>query len=452
MNVSYKNDNLFNRNLSSCGASDIDPQWLDLEERLRQRHLLVDPDIRHLASIASNPAYANCRWARRQIVRILVGQQIDDMRSQDVFRPYGPAQLLSNGKLHLINQADGLPWLVPTTALPRGVLLTGPQGSGKSRLLIYVCTQLNKLGIPYIIIDPKEGLKDWAGYLNATYIDIANLSLDLKPPSGISYSEFLPALMPQLADIIGVIYGTEILQQAASVCIELRKKFIQKTGKTTQICLYDIYQALPFVQGVTRGRRHGYCEAVSTGLSRIITGSGNLFKCRKGADLSVLINTNVIIGSASLTDEFATRFLPVYLLEWASGHHRGHNPTDNPRRVFIFDDASRYLAARGAFEKPGSTSAITHLLAKLRSTGNCTIFTTQVPHLADPGVTALSHTVICVGGLQYGPDSRIIAEMMGLTEPQRIALSRLRKRQAVGICGSSDWTAPVHGYTVEVNK
>ena len=435
---------------SGSGAFEPDAEWLALEQKLRERALLIDPDIQWLAALAATRGLANSQWARNKIRLILEGEQIEDMRTENAFRPPAPAAMLSQGQLHLFHQADGLAWLIPLTALTRGVFLTGPQGSGKSRLLVYLCWQLSRLGIPYTVIDPKEGLKAWADYINARYYDISAWSLDFKPPAGTLYETFLPALMPQLADIIGVVYGTEILQQAASICIELRNRYVQQTGTNTEISLQDIYQALPLVSEVSKGRRYGYREAVSTGLSRILTGSGELFKCRKGVDLSILLNQNNVLGCADLTDEFATRWLPVYLLEWVSFESRNRAPTDAPKRVFIFDDASRYLAARGAFERQGSTSSLTHLLAKLRSTGNCTLFTTQIPHMSDAGVLALSHTVVCVGGLQYGPDTKILAEMMGLSPEQRIALSRLRKRQAVGICGSCQWTRPVHGYTVDV--
>jgi hypothetical protein len=51
-------------------------------------------------------------------------------------------------------------------------------------------------------------------------------------------------------------------------------------------------------------------EAVVTGLSRILSGSGNLFKCRKGIHLSELFKRNVILGTRSITDDFAARFWP----------------------------------------------------------------------------------------------------------------------------------------------
>jgi hypothetical protein len=78
------------------------------------------------------------------------------------------------------------------------------------------------------------------------------------------------------------------------------------------------------------------------------------------------------------------------------------------------------------------------------------ISTTQIPHLADPGVLALSHTVVCVGGLHYGKDTRLLAEIMGLNEEQRSGLSKLNQRESIGFCAGSSFSGVVHGYTCDV--
>lgn len=447
-----KNDFLFDGNAGRFRSLEPDEELLALENELRQRNLIYDPDVQWLIEKAAFSNDNNRQWARDKIKLILESERIQDKRSGNPFRPLAPPQLLSQGQLHLFNQVDGTAWMVPVDALTRGMLVTGPQGGGKTRLLIWIAKQLSGLEppIPFFILDPKLGLKEWADYLGAIYIDVSEISIDLSPPPGLTYQQWLPSLMPQLGEIVGVIYGVELLQEVATICIELRDRYIKETNKSTEISLIDLYQAIPFVSGVSSGRRAGYRDALSTGLSRILSGSGDLFRCRKGIDLATLFNHNVILGCRSLTDDFAVKFLAFYLLYYLYESERFSPPSDKLKRVLIIDDATRFLAARAGFEAASVTSSFTHIFSHLRSSGNGVISATQVPHLADPGVLALSHTVVCVGGLHHSEDTKLLSQMMSLDERQRLAVTQIARREAIGICAGSAWPKAVHGYTVEV--
>jgi hypothetical protein len=392
----------------------------------------------------------NAQWTRGKLKLIIESDRIEDMRTGDVYRPLAPAELLSQGDLHLFNQVDGTAWKVPMNALTRGMVVTGAQGGGKSMFLVFIGKQLDAANIPFFVLDPKLGLKGWADYLNAIYIDVSEISIDLSPPPGLTYEQFLSSLMPLLGEVLGAIYGVEVLQQSANLCIGMREKYIQNSGKTTEISLNDIYQAVPFVTDVSTGRRLGYREAVSTGLSRILTGSGNLFRCRKGADLSTLFQHNVILGCRSITDEFAAKFLALFLLFWLYESERFSPPTDKIKRALILDDATLFLQAKPGFDAASKTSSFTNIFSRLRSSGNAVITATQIPHLADTGILALSHTVLCIGGLHYGEDTKLLAQMMSLDERQRAGITHLGKREVIGICAHSAYTGVVHGYTVEI--
>jgi len=443
---------LFGDNSDRFRSMQPDEELLAIEKELRERNLLYDSDIQWLIDLAAFSNKNNKRWARDKLKLLLESERIQDMRSGDVFRPLAPTQLLSQGWLHLYNQIDGTPFLIPLNALTRGMLVTGPQGGGKTRLLIWICKQLSEAEppIPFLILDPKLGLKDWADYLSVTYVDISDISVDLSPPPGLTYQQWLPSLMPQLGEIIGVIYGIELLQELAVNCIELRERYIHETGNIAEISLYDLYQGVPFIQGASSGRRYGYREAISTGLSRIITGSGDLFRCRKGTDLSALLNKRVIVGCRSLTDDFAIKFLAFYLIYYLYECERFSPPTDKLKRALILDDATRFFAARAGFDTAGTSSSFTHIFAHLRSSGNGIISVTQVPHLVDKGILALSHTICCVGAIHHADDTKLIAQMMNLNEKQRAAITQLCPRETIGICAASQWRKVVHGYTVDV--
>ena len=440
-----------NNNYSQFKSFQSNKKLLEIEDKLRDRHLLYDDEVCWLMEKAAFGSESASQWAIEKLEMILSAESVEDFRTGNVWGPPAPQQLLSCGNLHLYNQLNGIAWKIPLDALTRGMLLTGPQGGGKSRFLIWLCRQFNNLNLPFFILDPKMGLKDWAVYLNAKYIDTDDISIDLLPPPRLTYEQFLPALMPHLGDILGVIYGDDILQDAARICIDLRNKYIQKTGQNTEISLLDIYQAVPFVKDVSKGRRLGYREAVSTSLGRLLTGSGNLFKCRKGIDISTLFNHNVILGCRSITDHFAAKFLGVFLLYWLYESERFSPPCDNLKRVLILDDATNYLSVRAGFDTASHTSIFTEIYSRLRSSGHGVITTTQVPHLADPGIVALSHTVINIGGLHYSKDTRLLADTMGLNDQQRQQISQLGQREAIGISGGTAYPDIVRGRICEVS-
>ncbi|MDI6449140.1 hypothetical protein [Anaerobaca lacustris] len=444
---------LFEKPAHRFTSLEPDEQLLALEAELRRREKLHDPYVQWLIEKAAMCSDTNRQWARDQLRMVIEADRIEDMRTGDAFRPLAPPQLLGDGDLHLLDQVDGVPWKVPWTALPRGLLVTGPQGAGKTRLMIWLCKQLNAANppIPWFLVDPKLEFKNWASHLGAIYIDAErpDIGIDLSPPPGLTYETWLPSLVPQIGEIVGVIYGTEILQQAAQICIELRDRYMSQSGRSTEICLQDLNDAIPLVRGASSWRRGGYRDAVLTGLSRILSGGGNLFKCRRGIDLNRLFGRNVVFGTRSVTDDFATRFLALYLLWYLQEAERHAAPTQQPKSVLIIDDASRYIGAR-----EGSTgralSSIGSILTTMRSSGRCFVAVSQIPHLIDPGVCALMHTVVDIGGLHHAADTQLLARMMGLTEPQRQALTSLGQREAVGLCGGSAWPRAVHGRVPEV--
>lgn len=434
-------------------SQEPDDEFLGLEAELRRRQKLHDPHVQWLMEKAAQCRGPNRQWARQQLRHLIESDRIMDMRTGDPFRPLAPPQLLGVGDLHLLSQVDGTRWMIPWSALPRGILVTGPQSGGKTRFIIHLCRQLNAADppIPWFLVDPKLEFKGWASHLGAIYVDVEHpgIGIDLSPPPGLTYETWLPSLVPQIGDILGVIYGTEILQQAAEICMELRHRCMQRSHRPVEICLQDLYDALPFVKDVSSYRRSGYRDAVRTGLSRLLSGSGHLFRCRKGIDLNALFTRNVVFGTRSITDDFATQSLAFYILWWLHEGERSSPPSNRPKSVLIIDDGSRYVGVRDAMGRRG-LSSLGSVLTTLRSSGRCFVAVSQVPHLIDPGVCALMQTVIQIGGLHHAADTQLVAKMMGLNETQRQALTSLTQREAVALCGGSAWPHAVHGRVPEV--
>ena len=109
--------------------------------------LLHDTEVSGLLETAYScwsPAIFKSAVTRLQL--ILDSHNTNARRQPDPFRPYGPEAPLKQGDLHLMDQMDGVPYIIDHNKLLTGVLIIGPQGSGKSRFVRHLIQELQRLG------------------------------------------------------------------------------------------------------------------------------------------------------------------------------------------------------------------------------------------------------------------------------------------------------------------
>jgi len=430
-----------------------DRELLALEHQLRERNLLDDPQILRWLGIANCGTQHGRAFAVERLRQALQVYEVQAMRDPDPYRPYGPLSLLCQGDLHLMDQMDSVPWCEWTDAFLTGGFIAGTQGGGKSRAIIFLCRQLVKAVPPrrVFIIDPKGELATYADYLHAVAIDGSQIALDLAPPPGLDYRTWLRQLMPQLGATIGVIYGVEILEEAAELALAQLMAYRRQAPRPAELSLQDIYVALPFVQAASRGRRVGYLEAVQTGLKRILSGSGTLFTCRCGVPLQDLFSRNIILDLRHITDEFTSRWLAQYLLYWSFQEARSRPPTTCLQTLIVIDDAQRYISRRAwSADAAEAPTPLAHILAVLRSSGTGLLVASQLPAAVDPSVLALSNVLLVVGGVHGLEHQQVMARMMNLNREQQAALGKLQTREAVGVYTRGAYREPVHGWIPEV--
>jgi hypothetical protein len=448
-------DFLFKKRKIPWRSLEPDEELLQLEAELRQRQLWHRQDIQRWYNITCYSGKYNRAYATEKLKIAIEADRIEEMRYfEDPFRPLGPEVLLQQGELHLLNQVvDGVAWKVPRNAPLRGTLVVGPQGSGKSRFIVWLCKQLIDAHPPVklLVIDPKGGLVPFASSLGALVVDISEVSLDLSPPSNITYSAWFREILPFIASQCSLIQSTELVLEAGNITLGLRDKFIEKTGKKTEVCLKDIYTCLSAVRDTGRGRRSGYLEAAQTALSRVINSTENLLACRRGVPISELFNYNVIIRCSSLTDELAFKVFITYLLYWKFAASREKKETNLLNNLVVIDDAQRAVAAKsGELGEASPTTPLSHVLSVLRSSGCGLLIATQLPSQIDPGVIALSNLIIAVGSIHDASGQQVLGNVMSLTTEQRKALVKLGCREAVGFYGAGAYRRPVHGWVSKV--
>jgi len=340
---------------------------------------------------------------------ILESHETECLRKPDKFRPYGPEQLLSQGDFHLMDQMDNVPYNIGANKFITGAIVIGPQGSGKSRLIIKLCNEFSRVkpNVKITVIDPKNGFSNLP---NFRHLDLDKISLDLTAPSNVSQNNFIYEFMPILANASALIYGLDFLNQAVDIAHSQLQQYANQTSKDTSLCLRDIYEAL-FTIKVKNFRQIGYHDAAKTALS-LILGKQNLFNCRKGLSLEWLFSENTVINVRSLTHEMQCKVLIIFLLYWLYQRARNLPEAKKIKHVIIIDDAARFIGVANQYDAKKRTSPLGHILAVLRSAGICVIFATQIPSQIDPAVLSLSRNMIVIGNINGEENLRVIQNFM----------------------------------------
>ena len=428
---------------------DLQRQLPQLEDDVRKTNLIFRPDIQILVKVAN---YTHDLAILKSVVHrlqvALDAYKVQMRRAPDAFKPYGPLCLLNQGNVCLLIQQDGVKWLVPVDSLLTGILLVGPQQSGKTRFIINLCREIQAANpdIVLTIIDPKAAFRPYASMLRARCRDLRFTSFSLRQPSGVSEEDFVLEFMPPLADTGGLIYGLEPLTESAIIALNQLDNYRKHVGRESDLSLKDVYASLPLVKGTSSGRRQGYREAAQTSLHRIV-GMKDLFACRRGISMEDLFSANTILDARSLTDDMQCRALALYLLYWEFQRHRYVPETNKLTHLIVCDDATRWFGTAGdQFGSTSRTSPLAHILALLRSTGTGLLVATQLPALLDPSLTALSRTMVAVGPTSGSQHLKVVSDFMRLNDEQSKAITRLSTREVVGFAPGTAHKEPTHGW------
>ena len=415
-----------------------------LEKELRDKALIFHAEVQRLLKTA-NSTYSQAIYdsVLTRLHLILESHATECMRTSDPFRPYGPQSLLSQGSLRLINQMDEQEFMIDPNKLVTGMVIVGPQGSGKSRFITGLCHEIikTKPDVKITIIDPKNG---FGNLVQFKHLDLDDISLDLKSPPNVNQRNFVYEFMPILADTCHLIYSLDFVNQAVDIAYSQLQHYVKQTGIETSLCLKDVHEALLSIK-VTKFRQVGYHDAAKTALS-LILGVQLIFSCRKGLSLEWIFGQNTVINARNLTNSYQCKVLVIFLLFWLYQRARNLPETTEIKHVLIIDDASRFVGTGNEFSAQKKTSPLGHILSVLRSSGVCCIFASQLPAQIDPAVLSLSRNIVVTGNVNGEENLRVLKSLMSLTEDQKNAIPRFKTREALAFISGSPWPYPVHGW------
>ena len=429
-----------------------DPMLLKLELALRQINKWNDPTVQQQMRLAAFGSERGRTKAIARLVSVIEEYKARTVACQDPYMPYADKDQIGNSGrgIHILDQANsGFPLNLDEDIWLLGGLVLGRQGGGKSSAVAHILSQISK---PILIIDPKDTWRFRAAALRAQVIEV--ISLDLSPPSGVDWEEWLFKVMEAVAQTTGVQFGLDLLVEASQIALRQRQQYMERTGETTSLCLKDLRLALPLCNS-PRGKRADYRTSAETALSLLIGSEKcRLFATRRGIPLEQILRGRYIMPCPFLSS-LQSRFFGLYLFLYMRYAAHGSSETTSLRHLTVIDDASQFITkTSGTFGSGPRFGPWMHTLKVLRSSGYGAMFIDQLPESVLDDVKQLCHFWLVVGGIQGRGNHNEVAAAMSLTQPQKEMLGRLQTRECICFCpaGHPQRPFPIHGFIPPVEQ
>jgi len=427
-----------------------DPVLLKLEAILRQINRWNNPVVQQHVRLAKVGTEKGRQRAIAHLVSVIEEYKVRKVACENPFMPHATAdQINNNGRgVHVLDQANsGFPLNVDWDLFLLDALIFGRQGSGKSSAARNVVKQSS---CPLLILDPKNSWRRYAASIRSQVIDL--LSLDLNPPPGVSWQDWLFTVMEAAAQVTGVQFGLDLLVEASQIALRQRQQYIETTGKDTSLCLKDVKRCLRLCHS-QKGKRANYRTSAETALSLLIgSEKSQLFTTRRGLPLDQVLKGRYVMPCPYLSG-VQSQFLGLYLFLYMR-HSARDRETTQLHHLTVIDDASAFLSKPSSTFGPGPRfGPWMHILKVLRSSGYGAIFIDQSAASVLDDIKQLCHFWLVVGSIQGRGNQNEVATAMSLSQAQKEMLGRLQTRECVCFCpaGHPKYPYPIHGVIPEID-
>ena len=430
----------------------IDPELVQLEQQLRAINQFERTDVQQYHRLARFGVEQTRVRAKAYLRQVVVDYRIRVMRSGDAFEPGAtPEQISNNGAgIHVLDQAgNGIQLRIDQDVPLLGGVIFGRQGSGKTSAAYNILRQITT---PFLVLDPKNCWTPRARPLKAKILPV--LSLDLRPPPGVRWEDWLFAVMEAVSLATGLQYGLDLLLEASEIALAQREDYMTRVNEDPCLCLRDILGALALCD-TARSRRADYKAAATTALHLLIgMGDNPIFSTRGGLPLDRILLGRYIIPCPFL-NTFQARFLGLYLFLYMQHVACSLPETMTLRHLTLIDDASKFVGKPDSlFGTKTTHGPWMHTLKVLRSSGYGALFIDQLPDSVLEDIRSLCHLWLVVGSIQGEASQNAVAAAMSLNKEQKQMLGRLQNRQCVfyGPAGHPLYPYPIHGVVPDINS
>jgi hypothetical protein len=376
--------------------------------------------------------------ARKEIFRQFKEYEDKRMESGDPYMPHATAKQISNNGqgIYICDQFGNNIQMRPTTDdFQLNSLIIARPKMGKSSAVFHGLLQM--LFLPLLIFDIKNIWRHRAQTLNAKVIQ-PPFYIDLEPPRGIKWFDWIFSVLDGLALITGLQYGVVPFIEAAKIALQQRDNYISHAQGNTSLSLMDIYYALDFVN--LSGFKRDYILSCKAALQLII-GPNDLFSARSGIPLAEVFSGRYIIECCHLS-MIQCRFLAFYFLNYLlQASYQCLEKIHLTRVVFLYVYSGFINRPDNAFGSAPSTGFWGHILSKLRGSGTGLIFADQLVEPIFDDVKQLCSNWIVIGAMS--PSNEIIAAM-NLTREQADYMGRMKSRECIAYFPNL-YPRPIHG-------
>lgn len=344
------------------------------------------------------------------------------------------------------------------------LFVTGSTGVGKSNTLYEILDQVDRAGVPFMVIEPAKGeYKHVFGHRDGVRVFGTNPGLSallrINPfafPSGIHVLEHVDRLV-EIFNVCWPMYAAmpAVLKEAILQSYELagwdlnascNRKYatLFPTFADLLVSLEQVIEASAYSQEM----KSNYVGALTTRVKSLTNGlNGQIFSADELGDADLFDNKVIVDLSRVGSSETKSLIMGVLIMR-LSEYRMSEGLMNQPlRHVTVLEEAHNILRRTGSETGPEgagmvakSIEMLTNAIAEMRTYGEGFIIVDQSPHAVDIAAIRNTNNKIIMR-LPDEMDRRLIGKAVALNDGQLEEIAKFPK--GVAVVYQNDWLEPV---------
>ena len=350
------------------------------------------------------------------------------------------------------------------------MFISGSTGSGKSNTLYEILDQVDRAGIPFMVIEPAKGeYKHVFGHrknvqvygTNPTQAELLRINPFSFPP-GIHVLEHIDRLI-EIFNVCWPMYAAmpAVLKEAILLAYEDAGWDLSSSCNPVHATLFPGFNDLLFSleqviesSSYSQEAKSNYIGALSTRVKSLINGlNGQIFSANE-LDNSTLFDQSTLIDLSRVGSNETKSLIIGMLIMRLSEYRMSCGHMNQPlQHITVLEEAHNILrrsngtsGPEGAGMAEKSIEMLTNAIAEMRTYGEGFIIVDQSPNAVDIAAIRNTNTKIIMR-LPDETDRRLIGKSVALSDDQLEEIAKFPK--GVAVIYQNDWLEPV---LCQINK